>query len=70
MVSNFLRTGILQGNPERVKTGLSKSRELTETQFQVFIDKYQKVTTTSLIKSRIGEQAIGATNNMDRDSNS
>lgn len=62
-------TGILQGNPEGKNWLLSKSRELAETPIPGFSSTNASDYAAALSKSRIGEQAIGATLNMDRDSN-
>lgn len=62
-------TGILQGNPEGKNWLLSKSRELAETPIPGFSSTNASDYAAALSKSRIGEQAIGVTLNMDRDSN-
>ena len=63
------RTGFLHGNPEGKNWLLSKSRELAETPIPGFSSTNASDYAAALSKSRIGEQAIGATLNMDRDSN-
>ena len=62
-------TGILQGNPEGKNWLFSKSRELAETPIPGFSSTNASDYAAALSKSRIGEQAIGVTLNMDRDSN-
>ena len=62
-------TGILQGNPEGKNWLLSKSRELAETPIPGFSSTNASDYAAALSKSRIGEQTIGVTLNMDRDSN-
>ena len=62
-------TGILQGNPEGKNWLFSKSRELAETPIPGFSSTNASDYAAALSKSRIGEQAIGVTLNMDRDAN-
>lgn len=62
-------TGILQGNPEGKNWLFSKSRELAETPIPGFSSTNASDYAAALSKSRIGEQTIGVTLNMDRDSN-
>ena len=63
------RTGFLHGNPEGKNWLLSKSRELAETPIPGFSSTNASDYAAALSKSRIGEQAIGVTLNMDRDAN-
>ena len=62
-------TRILQGNPEGKNWLFSKSRELAETPIPGFSSTNASDYAAALSKSRIGEQAIGVTLNMDRDAN-